>query len=331
MFNFDSIIDPDVISKISDKKILLYDLDVGTKLIFSWFQMKNIYITGFVLSDEKSNLKNNTNIFSELGEIVNFANFEIIKCVHLIFENKQFLKISANYIIFIILLINITILILFICKDYNKIKTLINEIINVKKIKEKNDIKNKGNSITKIVQNKKNQKRKILQSLSTNLNFHKKSKNKSTQPLNTIKTKENIMENNEKKKYNKNIENIKSKSKKSKKNSNIKSDKKIKTVCKDINELNITENKKAEEKLNALEEKLKAKAEAKIKEKQAANKQDSKDTTNEATKENTQETTKPTLPSLLLNKTGCPDSGPQSRTARQAMPVAKQLICRISV
>ena len=119
---------------------------------------------------KKEHEKNNTNIFSELGEIVSFANFEVIKCARLIFTKKKILKISANYIIFIILLISFVILILLIWKDYNIIKNLINEIIDAKKAKEKSIIINKRNGVAGIIQKRKNQQRLVRSSINTNLN-----------------------------------------------------------------------------------------------------------------------------------------------------------------
>ena len=57
MYGFDTLIDPDAIAKISGKNILLYDLNVASKLAFLWFQAKNIYVAGFVLDNDRRDLE----------------------------------------------------------------------------------------------------------------------------------------------------------------------------------------------------------------------------------------------------------------------------------
>ena len=157
---------------------------------------------------KESDIKNKTNIIYDLKEIISVANFEVIKCLYSMFEKEEFFKISANYIIIIILLLSFVVLFLLIWKDYNKIKNLINEIITIKKSKQENNIINKRNN-NKIISKKRISSTLSKATLNTNLNFNNVKKRKSSQIINTT-----ILQNKKKGKK-------KNKSKSKKKNKNI--------------------------------------------------------------------------------------------------------------
>ena len=82
-------------------------------------------------------------ILSNFIDINNFANFKLIKCIHLLFDTKNFFNNTANYIIVVILIISVLSIFIFCFHDYLRIKKTINKIIAEKKsVKENKTIHN---------------------------------------------------------------------------------------------------------------------------------------------------------------------------------------------
>ena len=88
-------------------------------------------------------------ILSNFMDVNNFANFELIKCIHLLFKKKNIFINTANYLIIVILIISIISIFFVSYHDYLSIKDTINNIANTKQ--DKKDIK-----ITQSNQRKRN-------------------------------------------------------------------------------------------------------------------------------------------------------------------------------
>ena len=99
-----------------------------------------------LISDIKINSKM---IISNFMDTNNFANFELIKCIHLLFKRKNIFKNTANYLIIVILIISIISIFIVTCHDYINIKNTINNLTNTKQ--DEKDIK-----ITQSNQRKRN-------------------------------------------------------------------------------------------------------------------------------------------------------------------------------
>ena len=111
-----------------------------------------------------------TKSYFDFKEIIDYANLDVIKCIKLILNKKELMKNIPNYIIIIIFLKSLVILFIFICRDYKKIKDLIDAIINAKKQKEKNEnIQNKETSIKNKKKKNKSKRLSLNQNLGRNL------------------------------------------------------------------------------------------------------------------------------------------------------------------
>jgi hypothetical protein len=71
-------------------------------------------------------------LFSNFKKIINVANLELIKCAHLLFNDKNFFSNSANYIISIIFILSIITLYRFISLEYQILQNFIDKIVTKK-------------------------------------------------------------------------------------------------------------------------------------------------------------------------------------------------------
>ena len=117
---------------------------------------------------------NKDEIFNNIKDIKNIINVNIMKCYHKLFKKEGIKNNIGNYIISIIILLNIFFCILFRIKGYNKLKNKINKIIMNKKVSN-NKKEEKNYNQKKIVKIKK-KKKKITKKKNSFINYMKTNK-----------------------------------------------------------------------------------------------------------------------------------------------------------
>ena len=119
-------------------------------------------------------------LFSNFKNIKNIGNFEMLKCINLLFDKNNIFKNTANYMIILLFILSLIALFGFICYNNIYIKKI---IIKLSKINKQDNSKvNRINNSNNKAKNKKNNKE------------NKKSKNKN----NKNKGKNNILNRNKK-------------------------------------------------------------------------------------------------------------------------------------
>ena len=140
---------------------------------------------------------NSTRLYTNFKNIADLANLEIIECAYLLFTKKEIINNSANYIMMSLFLLLCIALIIFICRDYKAIKNLMEEIVKIKKSKEK---KNINIQTTRTIKKRKKKPKKIknFESSSRTQNLINNSKKKKKQECNKLEvtTNKNIFFNN---------------------------------------------------------------------------------------------------------------------------------------
>ena len=115
----------------------------------------------------------NKNILMNKLDIKNSLNIKILKCYKLLFSINGLKDNTGSYIILSIIFIISICLILFLIKDYHKIKDMIYKIVSHKKkimVSNKNSHKNKNNNKNKKKKKKnKNNQKKIINENKVNL------------------------------------------------------------------------------------------------------------------------------------------------------------------
>ena len=119
-------------------------------------------------------------LISNFVDIKNIANVKILKCIHLLFEKKNFFKNSSNYILIIILILSLTALFVFIFYNKKKIEIFMSQILTDKNLnyKDINIVDNTQNDINEKSNRKNNANQKSISS-SSNENMLTMNKTKS--------------------------------------------------------------------------------------------------------------------------------------------------------
>ena len=152
-------------------------------------------------------------LFSNFKNINNIGNFIMLKCFMLLFDKKNFLKNSANYLVIILFTINIITLFVFVCYDYLKIKQLLIKFTNKKEANKQkvinrknfgvNNINNKKNKLSKNNTININKEKNTILNIRKNFN-HKKNKQIKLNKQNKSKLINNLNQINKNKKIFKN-------------------------------------------------------------------------------------------------------------------------------
>ena len=178
-----------------DCDLIEYDINIKKAICSCYTKVQLPLISEIKFDKEK--------LISNFKNISNIANFEMLKCYHLLFDLKYFLKNIANYITIILLIVSIIAIFLFVCKNYEEIKKIITKI--------KQEIKRNENNIkikTKINNSNKSKRKN---------NIFNKDKNKNKKRNKKKKKKKNKIINKDKNKNKKGNKNLFSVNKKNKK------------------------------------------------------------------------------------------------------------------
>ena len=85
-----------------------------------------------------ADIKFNTSLLlSNFKDIKNIANFEMLKCIYLMFDKNKFFTNTSNYLMIILLIISIIAIFIFFFKDYSITKNKLYDIYREKKSNEK--------------------------------------------------------------------------------------------------------------------------------------------------------------------------------------------------
>ena len=101
-----------------------YDYD-NKKAICSCFIKINIPMISQIKVDKEK-------LFSNFKDIKNIGNFKMFKCYYLLFDKNNIFKNSANYMIIILLTLNIFALLGFLFHDNSNIRNIMKKLSNKK-------------------------------------------------------------------------------------------------------------------------------------------------------------------------------------------------------